>query len=160
MPEEVIRRLHRAQSASRIGAACMYFMAAALGTITVMSCYAFVRQGDVPVTPLARLMLSTVTTVCLAEFLRNFRQGASPFGRGQAARVALAGLLLLSNTLLDLFGPAASYQLDVVGGTLPIVATSQPGTNPMMLSLAGFFLCLALVVRYGDALKEDLDGIA
>ena len=101
-----------------------------------------------------------MTTVCLAEFLRNFRQEASPFGRGQATRVALAGLLLLSYALLDLFGPATSYRLDLMGEAMPVAITSQPGINPMMLSLSGFFLCLALVVRYGDALKEDLDGIA
>ena len=160
MPEEVTRRLRHAQSASRIGAVCMYAMAAALCIISVASCCAFAGQGVIPPAPLARPALSTVTTVCLAEFLRNFRQEASPFGRGQATRVALAGLLLLSYALLDLFGPATSYRLDFMGEAMPVAITSQPGINPMMLSLSGFFLCLALVVRYGDALKEDLDGIA
>ena len=160
MPEEVMRRLLRAQSASRIGAICMYVIAATLGAIALTSLFTFMGQGEVPFAPIARLTLSTVTTICLAEFLRNVRQGASPLGSGQATRVAVAGLLLLSYALLDLFGPATSYHLDVSGGTMPVAITSQPGFNPMMLSLAGFLLCLALVVRYGGALKEDLDGIA
>ena len=64
------------------------------------------------------------------------------------------------NTSLDLFGSSPSYDVQLLGGSLPMGATSQPGINPLMFSFAVFLFCLALVNRYGNLLKEDSDSIA
>lgn len=61
---------------------------------------------------------------------------------------------------LGLFTPALTWSIQLVDGPVPVNISTQPGIDPMMVSLAVFFACLALVIRYGNALKKDSDSIA
>ena len=164
MTENILGEYRRAKRTSLIGTICMYVMATLLAAVALVSGSALVR-GALSHDTLALLRLlkhasAVVATVLLAEFLRNFGRSSSPFGRGQSARLVTAGLLLVLNTSLDLFGSSPSYDVQLLGGSLPMGATSQPGINPLMFSFAVFLFCLALVNRYGNLLKEDSDSIA
>ena len=113
-----------------------------------------------PESGVIKQVTSLVATISLAEFLRSFGKDGRPFGRGQSVRLAVAGSLIVLSTLLDLFTPALTWSIRLVDGSAPVNISTQPGIDPMMVSLAVFFACLAIVVRYGNALKEDSDSIA
>lgn len=139
-------------------------MAVLLGALAALSCLALPRTPDPPGAHLGvgviKQVTSLVATISLAEFLRSFGKDGRPFGRGQSVRLTVAGSLIVLSTLLDLFTPALTWSIQLVDGPVPVNISTQPGIDPMMVSLAVFFACLALVVRYGNALKEDSDSIA
>ena len=164
MPEELLREFRRVARATKIGSACMYAIAVLLTVMMLVSC--LVRPQTTPLAflevakGLLRQCSAIVATVLLAEFLRSFGRARSPFGRTQSLRLVSAGALILLSTALDLFRGPQSYRLELVEEGLALSATSQQGINPVLISLVVFLFCLALVVRYGDALKEDSDSIA
>lgn len=163
MPENVLESSYlRARRASRVGAACMYALAVVLLAILVLTCLG-TRPADAPAAPLVGLLVRNVAaiaaTVLLAEFLRKFGSEGSPFGSGQSLRLALAGALLLVHTLFDALFAPTTYAVRLVDAPVPVSVGSWSGIDPMTISLAVFFVCLGMVVRYGRALKEDSDSI-
>lgn len=164
MREEIQREYRHAKTVSQFGCTCLYLMAALLGALAALTCLALPQTPDPPGAHLGvgviKQVTSLVATISLAEFLRSFGKDGRPFGRGQSVRLAVAGSLIVLSTLLDLFTPALTWSIRLVDGSAPVNISTQPGIDPMMVSLAVFFACLALVVRYGNALKEDSDSIA
>lgn len=163
MPENVVESYRHARRIARVGAVCLYAMTGLLTLIMVVVVIATLRGGPsqwLSVLGLvARNTAAIVATVLLAEFLRNFRNEGSPFGRRQSLRLSAAGALLFAHTISDsLFGTAA-YDVALVDGPVPISVGSWSGLDPMVVSLAVFLFCLGMVVRYSKALKDDSDSI-
>lgn len=163
MPENVAYSYRHARRASLVGAACMYVMACLLAVITLGTCHALVwtpvPQGPHIVEVLLRDLPAVVATVLLAEFLRRFAQEGSPLGRAQSIRLTFAAALLLVYLIVDSLLESAAYAVELVGGPVAVGAVSQNGFDPVKLSLVVFLACLAVVIRYGNALKEDSDSI-
>lgn len=164
MPEEIQGRYRRARSLCRVGYVSLYVMAGVLVAMMAVSLLALTRSARPSQTCLlvgiVRQGMSIVATALLAEFLRDFGAGRAPFEQRQSVRLALAGLLIVLKTSLDIFGPTLAGGIALSDGPVTVCVSSQPGVDPMMVGLAVFFACLALVVRYGNALKEDSDSIA
>lgn len=54
---------------------------------------------------------------------------------------------------------APTKELPIVGDAYLIISTTA-GPDLKVIVMIVFLICLAMVVRYGDALKEDSDSIA
>ena len=108
----------------------------------------------------ALLVLSQMTAIAaillLGEFLRHFGADASPFGAGQSARLLAAAGLLVGRVLLE-----ATIKLSFDLGSLaapPIPCILETELDLKLVAIVIFLGCLAMVVRYGNALKEDSDS--
>ena len=93
----------------------------------------------------------------LAEFLRKFGKSASPFGNSQSLRLVGAGVLLLTYSTMRAFTPAIG-DISIVDGTIPVSLSDAPGIGILDVTMIVFLICLAMVVRYGGALKKDSDS--
>ena len=67
-------------------------------------------------------------------------------------------LLLLQQVLSGMYAPLDPML--VSAEPVPLLVTDAPGVEVDDITMVVFLLCLALVVRYGGALKEDSDSIA
>lgn len=95
------------------------------------------------------VLVSVGSVVLIAEFLRHFHRDDSPFSRAQSIRLMGSAGLLAARALLDLVAAAA-----------PSLPAAEGAVDLKVVVLAVFLACLSVVVRYGNALKEDSDSIA
>ena len=153
----------RAQRACKVGAICMYAVAAIsllmdmlyLYTLTQTATLGFLTTGQRIATAIDGVT-STIWMILLAEFLRNFRKG-SPFGKPQSLRLLVAGLALAVQTMANILSPSAQFQENVQ--ELGMTVTSQSDIDLKVIAMIVFLIALSLVIRYGDALKQDSDSI-
>lgn len=167
MPEDLSREYQRARRASLAGASCMYLLTALvlinLGVI-VFALLGTSSLDELPplqqaVAPVGIALVAAAVSL-LGEFLRHFGRDSSPFGRRQSRRLLAAGLLLVVKALLDTAFEPPLVRDAVAMGPARIFVTTQPGLDLKTVVMVVFLICLAMVVRYGDALKEDSDSIA
>ncbi len=158
--ERLDRDYRRARSATRAGGVALYVLAA-FDLIAAVKCHLLALPQDLlggsPLRPLAVLICAGISVspiVPLAEFLRRFgRLDHPPFGDGQAARLVVAAILMVPGALLDMvvpLGQAASAELSF--------SPTRAYLSLKISSVIIFLVCLAMIVRYGDALKEDSDS--
>lgn len=102
---------------------------------------------------------------CLSQlylwlFLRHFARDDEPFSSRQTTRLLSAGVCLTAKAFLSGFNKPFEeliiYECPPPIGPVGIV---YDGYNPGTLGIAIFVFCVALLVRYGNALKEDSDSI-
>lgn len=106
---------------------------------------------------IASLASISISILLLAEFLRNFARGVTPFGTAQYCRLLIAAALLVAKTVLDsIVPPFGPVSVDGIPST--ITFDSGAGLDLKVVVMVVFLVCLAMVVRYGDALKEDSDA--
>lgn len=155
MPEEVRDRYLAAQRSARMATIAMSIVGALqlfIFTVYLLALPEPVKEPIEWLRPLA--VLSTLgSTVLLASFFWCFGRDRSPFGRRQSFRLAGAGALFLMRMTLDALIPSA-----VANGTPGL--TEHPEVNLQIVTIIVFLGCLAMVMRYGEALKEDSDSIA
>ena len=72
------------------------------------------------------------------------------------AHVAI--ILLLHEALVGMYDPVGA--VSVPSSLASVQVTDAPGIEVSDVTMVVFLFCLALVVRYGGALKEDSDSIA
>ena len=157
MPERLDRSYRRARRVARAGATAFYGLAA-LCLVTVLGYYLHALPQEPSVgrslTALACAIVFAAPAVPVAEFLRRFgREGHSPFGKGQPARLLAAALLLLPRALLS-----AAVPLEEAVSTELAFPLTRAGLYLKIIWVTIFLVCLAMIVRYGDALKEDSDS--
>jgi magnesium-transporting ATPase (P-type) len=127
---------------------------------------AFMKMGVTKQIPLTKwlilfayFLVSMPMVIFLAGFLRHFYRDPTPFGQQQSRRLVVAACLLCVQIVLGaMLPPVGNISLSV--SPIPIsVSTSQDSTNLNVIILVVFLFCLASLVRYGNALKEDSDSI-
>lgn len=167
MPEDVEQTYLKAKKASVAGSLCMYFLA----VISALGCIAFIVSatnqellGSAPYDYKLVVALCTLSTTIaitlLGEFLRHFVSDPSPFGKRQSLRLLISGLLFAIRLILDGCFPGKLYSLSFFANSDAIAITTQPGPDLKVVVMVVFLICLAMVIRYGNALKEDSDSIA
>lgn len=164
MLEELKREYERTRRVSVVGALVMYLVAVASALILLLYLYAIVATGTTgglgaawPIAALVSLSAFVLSNLLLGRFLWCFGKGAEPFGERQARRLYGAAILLA----LKLAGTAAFPSFDsveVISGSLSLA--SQPQLDLQAVTLIALLLCMAMAMRYGNALKEDSDSIA
>ncbi len=99
--------------------------------------------------------------ILLAAFFFHFGRAKAPFGIGQTIRLLLAGLLSMFYGIFGEFGarwvnslPKPMYAIETISTDF-----TYPGSWLLFVAFGLFLVCLAMVVRYGDALLEDSDNI-
>lgn len=165
MTEEIDRSYRRASRAAAVGTACMCLLFLLMLLNALVLLYVAVGTDTLRVLPdgqvlvmLASNLVPALQVLPLAGFLRHFADG-SPFEPAQSARLAAAGaLLLLQQVLSGMYAPLDPTL--VSAEPVPLLVTDAPGVEVDDITMVVFLLCLALVVRYGGALKEDSDSIA
>lgn len=166
MPEAVEQEYRRAQRASKIGAGCMY----ALAALTLIPLILFCATGATSIdffggdarafiTILIGLLATSGSVSLLGSFLQHFGHCPSPFGKKQSLRILLSGVLLGLRTITDSLCDIPSRHF-VISSDATLFISSQLGPDLKVIVMIVFLICLAMVVRYGDALKEDSDSIA
>ena len=167
MPESLIREYRRAKLASLAGAICMYLFSCISLLITaafVIAIFTNVQldAGNLTycICVVAGLFSATLSTVLLGSFFRHFSKDPSPFGKHQSCRLLAASLLLMLRTLLDTFAKSPEYMIPLRAVDPDIFVASGPGPDLKVVVMVVFLICLAMVIRYGNALKEDSDSIA
>ncbi len=155
MPEEVRGSYIAAQRSAQIATFVMAIIVAlqALIFITYLITLAEAARSLANVLRLFAMLVTIGATVLLASFFWCFGRDRSPFGRRQSFRLAGAGALFLMRMTLDALIPSA-----VANGTPGL--TEHPEVNLQIVTIIVFLGCLAMVMRYGEALKEDSDSIA
>lgn len=155
MPEEVRGSYIAAQRSAQIATFVMAIIVAlqALIFITYLITLAEAARSLANVLRLFAMLVTIGATVLLANFFWCFGRDRSPFGRRQSFRLAGAGALFLMRMTLDALIPSA-----VANGTPGL--TEHPEVNLQIVTIIVFLGCLAMVMRYGEALKEDSDSIA
>lgn len=164
MLEELKREYDRTRRVSVVGALVMYLVAATSAVILLLYLYAIVGAGTPgelgstwPVAALVSLAAFFLSNLLLGRFLWCFGNGEEPFGERQARRLygaaTLLALRLAGAVAIPSFG-----SVEVVPGSLSL--TSQPRLDLQAVTLIALLLCLAMALRYGNALKEDSDSIA
>lgn len=164
MPERIQSEYRRARLAASIGTYSMYLIS--LFGLLILIAYCFQLPNIAVLMPnsvgkiiinAAALVFTCISTVLLAEFFRNFSKGSSPFGKWQTVRLITAGILFTLRLAIDWTAPIdIEPALNVIGQFVQV--TSQPGPDLKVVVMVVFLVCLAMVVRYGDALKEDSDA--
>lgn len=161
MPEKIIRTFRSATRVSGIGAAILYGLAACCLCIACVYLFSFVNMGTDYhavgwwLTALASTLSITLATALLARFLQLFCRSRSPFCARQSHRLLMAaGLFCLHSFLNSIVPPFDSMPVAFAGITL----VPQSGLDLKVVVMVVFLVCLAMVVRYGDALKEDSDA--
>ena len=164
MPEEVRSTYQAARRSATLGAVAMGVVGA-LQLLVLATCLAAVL-GDVGPslvetprgwTLLASIVTTLASTVLLGRFFWFFGRDRSPFGTRQSLRLLAAAGLYLARVGIDAIMPALA-SVELAEGALAI--TQQPGIDLKTVAVVVFLGCLAMVMRYGDALKEDSDSIA
>lgn len=159
MPEEVRGSYIAAQRSAQIATFVMAIIVAlqALIFITYLITLAEAARSLANVLRLFAMLVTIGATVLLASFFWCFGKDRSPFGRRQSLRLAAAGALFLVRMGVDalVFSLASPA---VANGTPGL--TEHPEVNLQIVTIIVFLGCLAMVMRYGEALKEDSDSIA
>lgn len=157
MPERLSRDYQHAQRASRAGAGALYAVAAIsliVGLAFCASC-APTDESSWPWTlSIIAVGVFAVAVALLAEFLRHFGQDSSPFGEKQFVRLTSAAILMSLRALFDAMMPMTGAPASV--DAVPLVMHID--LDLKIIAVVIFLVCLAMVVRYGDALKEDSDS--
>lgn len=165
MSEEIARSYRRAREVTSLGAGCMY----ALLLLALFNAFAiaYVAVGTdalaaLPPAHVAIMLVSNFVPALqilpLAGFLRRFGSD-SPFAAAQSIRLVTSGaLLLLHEVLVGMYDPVGA--VSVPSSLASVQVTDAPGIEVSDVTMVVFLFCLALVVRYGGALKEDSDSIA
>lgn len=165
MPEALKKAYRAARTASALGSTLMYalFLLAVLNFIVHL--YAITQTEALHALPGGSqlLLLATVFVPIplewlLAEFLRKFGHRRNPFGPAQSLRLTAAGVFTLLYAILEGIAPSLSY-VSVAKGAVPIGIDGTPSLGLLDVTMAVFLVCLAMVIRYGSALKEDSDSI-
>lgn len=167
MPEAVEKEYRLARRTSTAGAACM-FLLSALSVIplvhlvfTFLTSSTFQHIGAQTILATMIGLLSTTTSVFLfGRFFWHFGHRPSPFGRRQSYRLLFASILLGFRTYIDVACPIPPMESTGIDGSNFILASTTAGPDLKVIVMIVFLICLAMVVRYGDALKEDSDSIA
>ena len=164
MSDLLEREFKRARQASVVGAVVMYAIAALSLAILLLYLRAYLKMGTgdqryaswwaLGITVIA---LFLVANLLLGWFFWHFGRGLAPFGQRQSLRLLLAALIFAVKLVLETLVPASGPIETVVEG---VAVVSRPGFDLETLTIGAFLLCLALVIRYGDALKRDSDSIA
>ena len=155
-----------ARRGTSVGATILYAVAAVALLAEALHCLVIV-SAELPGTwgdPFFEvlLVLSQLAAIgavgLLGGFLRHFCAHRAPFGGTQSARLIVASTLLVGCTALDVVLACAFHPVEPA--PVPLLSFAI-GTQFVLrlLALAVFFGCLAMVVRYGNALKEDSDSI-
>lgn len=168
MPEELENTYRKARRASLFGAVCMHTIAtlSALNSLSMIIALLSKSSGESSPFPLEELIasistvLTTISIVLLGEFLRRFGSDRSPFGKKQSYRLLAAGVLFAGRMAFDSIASLSNLSLGAEGENAAVWVTTQPGPDLKVIVMIVFLICLAMVVRYGDALKEDSDSIA
>lgn len=165
MPEALEKTYRSAQIASTLGSIFMYalFLLAAFNFIVYLYAIMSIDALDALSHESQLLILATVFVpipleLLLAEFLRKFGHGHNPFGTAQSLRLIAAGALTLLYAILSGRAPSPGY-VSVVGGPISIGIDRTPSLSLLDITMTVFLICLAMVIRYGGALKEDSDSI-
>lgn len=161
--DKLQKELVRAQRACSVACICMYVLVAlfsliALGyffVITQTDSLDFLTRGQT-FALLVDVTSGLLWVILMAEFLRHFAKG-NPFGRTQSLRLLLAGLALAVRTFFDALFPGAQFDTSVP--ELGTAVTSQADIDLKVVAMIVFLIALSLIVRYGDALKQDSDSI-
>lgn len=146
----------------------MYVIAAFSAVTLICFLYAILKVGVLNSLPplsglvaLGRTLSTTIAIALLGEFLRHFVSDSSPFGKRQSLRLLFAGLLFSLRMFIDCSTHEQPYELPVTTSTsFELILTTTAGPDLKVIVMIVFLICLAMVVRYGDALKEDSDSIA
>ena len=160
MPKELEKSYLRAKRVSTVGAVAMFAIVVLQLFVLSIHLFAFAstKSASYPwAINFLLLIATTVATALLGRFLFRFSRDESPFNFKQFLRLVLAAGLFAVKMALDASRPAYA-PLEVMEGTISL--TPQPGLDLQSLTLVVFLACLAIVVRYGNALKEDSDSIA
>lgn len=112
---------------------------------------------------LASLALMPLSAIPLCSFFAHFSRGREPFGAAQSNRLLISALALLIKFFLDCTRDSTQpFPFTVLDGSshkfYEIVLEPEKAIDPTIVMLIVFIACLALVVRYGAALKEDSDA--
>lgn len=163
MPEKLVREYQRVQIIAHIGSILLYCLFAVMVAIIFIHCLAHMQSwATIKGLDLSwlssTLSLGTVaaTTFLLAKFLRHFATDSSPFSSKQFHRLLLTAALLGIRAVLDLFTQTLSIAVGSTG--LSPVLDAQTNVDLKVIVMIVFLACLAMVIRYGDALKEDSDA--
>lgn len=166
MPDEINHSYKKAKIASLVGSGVMYVLFALGVGISLVSIVALSQTDSLKLLPngqrlllLLSVLLPVPAILLLAEFLRHFGRGGHPFGASQSLRLLSAGALLLFYTAIDSMR-AKFGTINLTGGPTPIGINDGPSISIVNVTFVVFLLCFALIVRYGNALKEDSDSIA
>ena len=164
MPEELTRELRKARLMSRLGAAGMYALALVALAILGSHLINLAENGSLSsvlsethlLTLLSLIIIST-SVILLAEFLRHFGSDSSPFGKRQSLRLLIAAACFAIRSAMDSLIPSVSSTAPV-GEAASLTYSSYPTIDLKVVVMVVFLACLAMVVRYGNALKEDSDS--
>lgn len=163
MPDKIIAEYKKARSISKLGSRIMYVLATTCTLIAVISYGAIFESGAAGISnwQIVSLLGSLTTIVSIsqvASFLSHFSKGINPFSKTQSNRLILAGAAILLRLAFDSISQVPSFSIEVGGANSFVQVTSQPGPDLKVVVMVVFLVCLAMVVRYGDALKEDSDA--
>ena len=166
MATEIEREYHRARCVVHVSTIVMYAVALLELVILVLFLCAFLEAGVSEQMSLACWLghfaysiVSIMMAFCLVGFLRHFYRDPLPFGARQSQRLIVAGFLLIVTIVLGGLLPNIG-EIPVSNNVSPIfVSTERGGIELNAVIHAVFLFCLAYLVRYGNALKEDSDSI-
>lgn len=155
-----------ARRGTSVGAVILYVIAAVALLAEALHCLVIV-SAELPGTwgdPLFEvlLVLSQLAAIgamgLLGGFLRHFCAHHAPFGGAQPVRLLIASTLIAGRTALNLVLTCAFHPVE--RAPVPLLSLALGAQVVLkVLALAVFIGCLAMVVRYGNALKEDSDSI-
>ena len=160
MPEKLIANYQKARMASLVGAVALYVLGTScIATLLIYLIAVFQIGGTAEhlfraLIPICSLLSISISVIMLAEFFRHFFTDYSPFNRRQSVRLICAAVALSIKTFLD--GLLPSFEETALSAGITLVP--QSGLDLKVVVMVVFLVCLAMVVRYGDALKEDSDA--
>ena len=164
MPEKLTREYKQARTIARFGAALLYLAGAVSLVIAALHFAELLSSGQPSELYLTQRHLSFLSAIImagsittLAEFLRHFSKGNFPFGRSQSLRLLIASALFVLRCLLDALTPTTNLSIGTNSITL-MTPDPQFTVDLKVVVMIVFLACLAMVIRYGDALKEDSDA--
>lgn len=165
MPERIVKEFRRAKIVARIGSIAMFVIL----VLEVIICSAFIIVAPATVgveeSQIAGWAVSVigslstcVATFLLALFLSEFSHENSPFGSAQFRKLMLAGVILVIRAILDSFTALFTPTTYEFANSPAITFMPTATLDLKVVVMVVFLVCLAMVVRYGDALKEDSDA--
>lgn len=112
---------------------------------------------------LASLTLMPLSAIPLCSFFAHFSHGKEPFGAAQSNRLLISALALAIKFIFDCTRESTQpFPFTVLDGSshqfYEFILEPSKAIDPTIVMLIVFVACLALVVRYGAALKEDSDA--
>ena len=165
MPERIVKEFRLARVVSRIGATALFVIFGL--EVIICSAFSIVAPATVGVdenqmvgwaVSVTGSLSTCVATFLLALFLSKFSHGNSPFGGTQNRRLVLAGAALVIRAILDSFTAMFASTTYEFANSPAITFMPTATLDLKVVVMVVFLVCLAMVVRYGDALKEDSDA--